>query len=243
MRTAAVIIIGNEILSGKFADENGPYLIGRLRALGVRLRRLVVVEDTLDELSEEIRGCAERHDLVFTTGGVGPTHDDITMDAVAAAFGVPVVERADLIEMFERYAGGPINAATRRMASIPDGSELWWEGALRFPVVVKENVHIFPGVPSFMRLKFEAIAARFADTPVHTARVTTRERESDIAARLSQAVARWPAVEIGSYPRFEAETWHVIVTLEGPDPGAVEACRAWLAGSLEPVQLSRGDLS
>lgn len=233
MKSAAVIIIGNEILSGKFQDRNGPYFIKRLRELGVALQRLVVVPDDLEVISEELRLCTRRHDLVFTTGGIGPTHDDITLQAVAHAFGVPLVERPELVQLL-KDRGKPINEASRRMTRVPQGSELIWPEALRFPLVMINGVHIFPGVPSFMQMKFEAVAERWRGPTVFTARVVTDEREEQIAARLEQAVVRWPGVDVGSYPRFEDGPWHVIVTLEGTAEAEVEASRAWLAGELAP---------
>ncbi|MCB9791804.1 MAG: competence/damage-inducible protein A [Alphaproteobacteria bacterium] len=234
MQTAAVIIIGNEILTGKFADENGPYLIRRLRELGVRLGRLLVIPDELPVLAEEIRRASEAFDIVITTGGVGPTHDDVTMRGVAEAFGVDLAENAEMIELFEEYRGAPLSEPTRRMACLPEGAELVWGDGIRFPLVVVRNVHILPGVPAFMQMKFESVAERWRSRPPTTARVTTSEPETAIAHRLEAAVARWPSVEIGSYPRYESLPYHVIVTLEGQVPEDVEACRAWLAEQLAP---------
>ncbi len=234
MKTASVLIIGDEILAGKYPDENSPYLIRRLRQLGVRLCRLQVLPDDPAVIATAIREATVEADWVFTTGGVGPTHDDRTMEAVALAFGVPLVSHPDLREVLASFfPEGPTEAALR-MALIPEGSELWWDGEVRFPLIVMRGVHVLPGVPSILRLKFEAAAHRWQGTAFTTARLTSLEKEVDIAARLEQAQALWPAVAIGSYPRLEERPRHVVVTLEGHDDGAVEACRAWLRNALEP---------
>lgn len=239
MRSAAVIIIGNEILTGKFIDENGPFLIRRLRELGVPLRRLVVVPDETALIVDEVRRCAAGHDVVISTGGVGPTHDDITMPAIAEAFGVPLVEHEGLVEMWRRRHGADPNVAALRMARLPEGVELFWTTELRFPVVRMRNVFVLPGVPSLMRAKFDAIAEQLRGQPVHVARVITDEDEVDIAERLETAVARWPTVEIGSYPRFEDGPHHVIIALESRSAEDLESCRAFLAACLKPFSPDR----
>ena len=238
MKTAALIIIGNEILTGKFADENSPYLIRRLRELGVAVQRVAVVPDVAAVIADEVRRASAAHDLVFTTGGVGPTHDDITMESIAAAFDTVVEERPELVEVLRKKLTSPVNAAALRMALVPRGSEFWWDGGLIFPLVVKGNVHILPGVPSILKLKFEAVAERFkGHDAFHQARVVTREREIAIAARLEQALGRWPSIEIGSYPRYDEGPMHVIVTLEGAVREDVEAAARWLDSVLEPLDV------
>lgn len=228
MASAAVVIIGNEILSGKFADENAPYLIGRLRELGVDLGRVVVIPDEVEVIAAEVRACAERFDHVFTTGGVGPTHDDLTMLGVARAFAVELQRHPTLERVLHERMGERVNEAALRMAEVPAGAELWWDGEVRFPLVVVRNVAIFPGVPALLRLKFEAVAHRFQGVPLSLRRLWTAESEPAIADALTDAAARWPAVAIGSYPRFELVPPKVLVTLESRDVGALGACEAFL---------------
>ncbi len=235
MPTAAVVIIGNEILTGKYADENGPFFIRRLRELGVRLERLVVVPDLARTIADEVLRCSERYDLVFTTGGVGPTHDDITMESIALGFGVPALIHPELEGVLRSRMRSEVTEAALRMALVPEGAELLWDGEVRFPLVKVRNVYILPGVPRLVRLKFDAISERFRGPALHTARVQTSEFETDIADRLSRALELFPGVEIGSYPRFEEDPRHVVVTVEGLDPDRVEACRAWLAEALAPL--------
>ena len=228
MADAAVIIIGAEILSGKFADENGPYLITRLRELGVDLGRIVVIPDDPRVIAEEVRNCSGRYRWVFSTGGVGPTHDDQTFPAIAAAFGVPVVRHPLLAGVIAEKFGDRVSDAAWRMAEVPEGAELWWDGNVLYPQVVMRNVVIFPGVPRLVRLKFEAVAHRFSGVPVSTRRLSTLREETEIAGTLSAAAERWPMVSIGSYPRFEENPHRVIVTMEGRDALSLEACSDWL---------------
>lgn len=235
MPTAAVVIIGNEILTGKYADENGPFFIRRLRELGVRLERLVVVPDVAQTIADEVLRCSERHDLVFTTGGVGPTHDDITMESIALGFGVPALVHPELEAVLRARMKSEVTEAALRMALVPEGAELLWDGEVRFPLVKVRNVYILPGVPGLVRRKFDAVAHLFQGPALHTARVQTSEFETDIADRLSRALQLFSGVEIGSYPRFEEDPRHVVVTVEGLDADRVEACRAWLAGALAPL--------
>lgn len=228
MSSAAIIIIGNEILTGKFADENAPWLIGRLRSLGVDLGRIVTIPDTIEDIAHEVRTASARFDHVFTSGGVGPTHDDLTLPGVAAALGVPVVRHPELEGILRTRMGAACNEAALRMADLPEGAELWWEGQVRWPLVVARNVVIFPGVPALLRAKFDGVAHRFAGVPVQTVRLVTTATEPEIADLLTAASRRWEGVAIGSYPRFETSPRTVIVTMESRDGAALAECERWL---------------
>lgn len=222
MPTAAVVIIGDEILSGKFPDENGPYLVGRMRALGCDLRRLAVVGDTLDAIGDEVARCAAVHDHVVTTGGVGPTHDDLTLEGVARAFGLGTELRPELVALLDRFglARTPTNL---RMATMPVGAELILAERASFPIVRVRNVWVFPGVPRLMRAKFEEIAPRFAGPLVRCVRVHVDRPETEIAGLLTEvAEVHAAAVAIGSYPREGAGEPQVIVTLESRDEQALD---------------------
>ena len=230
-RTAA-IIIGNEILTGKFADDNGPYMIRRFRELGADLVRLTVVRDDVTAIADEVRRCAAMADAVITSGGVGPTHDDVTLQGVAAAFGEELRLDEKMLGLLTGF-GLPDGEAARRMANVPESAELLWDDALSFPVVCVHGVYVLPGVPKLFRLKFDAIAQRFAGEPVLTARLHTPERETEIAKRLDDIQERFPTVEIGSYPRLGETTYRVIVTLESRDAEALERARAALQAVLD----------
>ncbi len=228
MPTAGIVIIGNEILTGKFADENAPWLVQRLRGLGVDLGRISTIPDTLDDIASEVRSFSTRFDWVFTSGGIGPTHDDLTYLGVATAFGAPLVRHPEIAEMLTQKLGARCNEAALRMAEVPEGAELWWDGGFAYPLVVFRNVVIMPGVPGLLRHKFESVAHRFEGIPVSTDRITTLASEPEIAGVLGEAAARWPAVAIGSYPRFEEKPPVVIVTMESRDTGSLAACGEFL---------------
>jgi molybdenum cofactor synthesis domain-containing protein len=235
MPTAAFIAIGDEILAGKFADENSPFMIKRLREQGVDLKRVVIVSDNLQDIADEIRRCAKAYDHVFTSGGVGPTHDDITLEAVAMAFDEALILFDDIVRILNARYPGTIPEPALRMALLPESAKLHWEEGLKFPLVTAHNVVIFPGVPSFLRIKFEAGAHYWVGEPFHLAQVLSWRSEVEIADILSEAQARWPGLSVGSYPRFEAKRFHVLATIEGRDSEAVEACRAWIAGTLDAL--------
>jgi len=233
MPTAAAIIIGNEILTGKFADENGPFLVERLRTLGVDLLRVVTLADDRDAIAREVAHCSQHFDVVFTSGGVGPTHDDVTLESVAQAFGVPAVPAQPLVDILA--AAGLTDPHALRMATVPEGTDLLWEADATYPVLRMRNVYVLPGVPPLFRAKFELVAYRFAGEQVHTARLFTDERETAIAARLSDAQDAHPDVDIGSYPRFGEGPWRVIVTLESRDEDALVRADAALRQVLHLV--------
>ena len=233
MPAVGAIIIGNEILSGKFADENTPWLIGRCRSLGLDLVRISVIPDVVDGIAEEVARCSAALDFVFTTGGVGPTHDDVTMRGIAAAFGAPLVRHPELAAIIARKLGDRATEAAMRMADVPEGCELWDDGMI-FPLVVMRNVCIFPGVPSLLKRKYDAVAYRFGGVPVSTARLETAAAESDIADRLTAAAARWPTVAIGSYPHLDHKPYTVTIALDSRDPDALAGCLAELRDALAP---------
>ncbi len=229
MPTAAVLIIGDEILTGKFTDENGPFLIGRLRALGCDLRRLVVVSDTVEAIAEEVAR-ASGFDHVITTGGVGPTHDDVTFEGVAAGLRRPLVIAPELVALLGR-AGLPPTDTNLRMCRVPAGYELVY-GRSSFPVVRAGNTWVFPGVPSLLQKKFEDVADAFRGVPVATARRSTRRRETDLAPALTAVAERFPTVTIGSYPRWSGgegmREEELVLTLESRDPDALSRAVAAL---------------
>jgi molybdenum cofactor synthesis domain-containing protein len=219
--TAGIVIIGDEILTGKFADENAVFLIGELRALGVELRRIVVIPDVLDDIAATVTELAARFDHVFTSGGVGPTHDDVTMAGIARGFGTRVVREPVLEERIRAYWGDKLEAPNLRIADVPEGAELVYGKDQVWPVVAYRNVYILPGVPALFRRKFIDIRDRFRSIPMTTARVYLDAEEGQIAGDLDAVVAAFPAVRIGSYPRFSERDFQVLITLEGHGPDEV----------------------
>ncbi len=238
-KTAAVVIIGNEILTGKTRDENACFLIGELHGLGVALRRIVTVPDDVRVIADEVRACAAKFDYVFTSGGVGPTHDDVTIEAVAAAFERPVVRYPNLVSVIRGFFGNHTDEARLRMADAPEGSELIYSAATEWPVLATGNVYILPGVPEIFRAKFLAIRERFRAAPYHTKLIFTNEDEFDLAPRLNRVACENPGVAIGSYPNFDSGDYRVKITVEGNVAEAVERAGALLVELLNPAAVVR----
>jgi molybdenum cofactor synthesis domain-containing protein len=241
--TAGIVIIGDEILSGKFAEENAAFLIGELRALGVGLRRVTMIPDELDDIAATVTELARRFDHVFTSGGVGPTHDDLTMAGIARGFGTEVVRHPELERRVRAYWGEALAEPNLRLADVPAGAELVYGKDQIWPVVAYRNVYILPGVPALFRRKFIDIRDRFRAEPIAVARVYVDADEGQIAGDLDAVVAAHPAVKIGSYPRFSERDFRVMVTLEGRLAGDVAAAQAMLVARLGAAVVRREEPS
>ena len=225
-KTAGIILIGNEILSGKIQDANAVYLCRELRTLGVDVRRISVIPDEVQLIAEEVVVFSREFDAVFTSGGVGPTHDDVTIEGVARAMTVPVVRHPALVALLERHYRGKVTEAALRMAEIPEGAELVGGETVRFPTVMMRNVYVLPGVPEIFRAKFEALRERFRDQPIHLTNVFVSIGEGTLADYLNRLLADFPLLQLGSYPEFSNPEYKVKVTLESRDRGYVERALA-----------------
>ncbi|HET8578723.1 MAG TPA: molybdopterin-binding protein [Methylomirabilota bacterium] len=222
-KTAGIILIGNEILSGKIADANASYLCRELRLLGVEVRKISVIPDEVAVIAEEVGQFHQDYDVVFTSGGVGPTHDDVTIEGVARALGVPVVKDPRLVKLLEGFYRGPLNEARLKMAEVPEGAELMTDGALVFPAVVVRNIYILPGVPEIFRQKFEALRERFREAPFFLCSVFVNIGEGTLADHLNELLREHPQLLLGSYPEFSNPEYKVKVTLESKDRDYLEA--------------------
>ena len=238
--TAAIILIGNELLSGKVADTNATYLIGRLRELGVRLRRVSIVADASQDIQTEVRFASDMADHVFTSGGIGPTHDDITVESIANGFEVRAVVNPDLEAGLRAHFGDRLTADHLRMARVPEGAHLIHGGKLRFPVICFRNVYILPGVPEIFRDKFESIAERFRGQPMALRSIYINADEGTIA-QLLRDVEGQHTVSIGSYPRIDDADHRVRLTVEGTSPLVVDRAADTLIAALRPSRVVRFD--
>jgi molybdenum cofactor synthesis domain-containing protein len=236
-KSAAIIVIGNEILTGKSEDQNASYLIKELYKLGVALRRVVIIPDDTDDIVNAVRECSARFDYVFTSGGIGPTHDDLTIPSIARAFDREMVRHPELESLIRGYFGDETDEKRLRLADVPAGSHLVGGSAMSWPVVATENVYILPGVPEFFRRKFDCIRDRFEAEPFYVRMVFTREEELDIAPRLDEVAAAHTDVEIGSYPVFGGEDYRVKITIEAKEKTAVERAQKALLDQLKPEQV------
>jgi molybdenum cofactor synthesis domain-containing protein len=205
--TAALVVIGDEILSGRTQDKNIAQLATWLNEQGIRFGEVRVVPDDHERIGEAVNALRERYDYLFTTGGIGPTHDDITVDAVAAALGVPVVvhpEARQILVDYYRDRPGGLTDARLRMARTPEGAELLRNPNSGAPGIKIDNVYILAGVPSIAASMLEALSGKLeGGRPVVSVTVGARAPESDVADLLRETEQAHPGVAIGSYPFFK----------------------------------------
>lgn len=206
MSTACLIIIGNEILSGRTHDKNLAYLAEKLNTVGVRLMEARVIPDIEATIVATVNECRATYTYLFTTGGIGPTHDDITAASIAKAFGVPLVRHPEAVRLLsESYAerGVELNAARLRMADVPEGATLIPNAATAAPGFKIGNVHVMAGVPRIMQSMLDTILPTLqGSATMHSVSFTTDLPEGTIADGLAAIQQQFPAVEIGSYPHF-----------------------------------------
>jgi molybdenum cofactor synthesis domain-containing protein len=205
--TAALVVIGDEILSGRTQDKNVAQVALWLNQHGIRLTEVRIVPDDVGRIAETVNELRAAHDYLFTTGGIGPTHDDITVDAMASAFGVPVVvlpEARKILEEYFRDRPGGLTEARLRMARVPQGAELIANPSSGAPGVKMGNVFILAGVPGIAASMLEALTGKLeGGLPIVSVTVGARAPESDVADLLRETEAANPGVAIGSYPFFK----------------------------------------
>lgn len=232
-RTAALLLIGNELLTGKIQDANVQPLARTLRALGVTLRLCTIVPDDVLSIVMELNRLRDGFDVVFTSGGIGPTHDDVTIEAVARAFGVNLMTNADLASRLGHVYGAKLNDTHLLMARVPDGAVLLGNEDLAWPIVCKGNVWALPGIPELFRSKLTIVrqylrgASRF-----YSAWVTLSSDESSIKSELDAVAQACPDVEIGSYPKWFDPEYKTKVTFDGTDQARVDQALGMLLDRL-----------
>ena len=221
-RSAALVVIGNEILSGKVQDSNAYFAARELRSAGVALTRIAVVPDDLTAIADEVIYCSRHFDFVLTSGGVGPTHDDITMEGVARAFGRKLVTHPDLERLIKQHMGERANQASLKMAEVPEGAILNDVGDIRFPTVQIENVYVLPGIPQLFEAKLTALKPRFSADPYFIRAIYTNSIESTLAEHLNATLSLYPLLMLGSYPKIGNPEYRVKLTLESKDSEYLE---------------------
>ena len=232
MATASIVTIGNELVSGDTLNTNGSWLAARLEALGVDVLLIASLPDEEERVAALVRAQAAEADVVLVTGGLGGTPDDITREAIAAAFEVPQAEQPEVAERLRaRFRGDPDYVT--RWAQLPAGSRALENPLGGAPGFVIGNVYVLPGLPSEMEAMFETVAAELGGgSPIGSWRRTYRTTESRIVSILEAGGERYPAVKVGSYPSFGAEGTFVEVVLKSSDPAALAAAQAWFEQAL-----------
>ncbi len=223
--TAALVVIGEEILSGRTADENISYIAGYLARAGISLREVRVVPDVEEEIAGTVNALRPKFTYVFTTGGIGPTHDDVTTDAIAKAFGVEVVLDPDAVAALERhFSKGELTPARLRMARVPAGATLIGNAISRAPGYRIANVIVMAGVPRIMQVMLDAVLPSLdKGRPILTRAVRIDAPEGDVAEPLAALQAAHPDVQIGSYPFFEKKRLGTYIVLRSTEAQALQA--------------------
>ena len=222
MKTAGIVIIGNEILSGKVKDLNSSYLCQELRMLGVEVRQIITIPDVREIIAQTVVDFSERYTWVFTSGGIGPTHDDITVASIADGFGEDLFESPQIMEIIKNYHGNNMTNAHRRMAMIPKGAKLIKTLEGRPPQLQFKNIFIFPGIPEFLKSRFSNIKESFRTTPIVLKEIYLNADEGKIASMLDSTIEAYPNLMLGSYPKFSGTDYKVKLTLECRDSAYLE---------------------
>lgn len=238
-KTAGIIIIGNEVLSGKTQDINSHFFCTELRRLGVEVRKISTITDEIDLIGQEVADFSKRFDYVFTSGGVGPTHDDVTIDGIAHGFGLKVVRHPDIERRMRQRLGNQLNEARLRMAHVPEGATLLATEAMFAPIIKIHNVFIFPGIPRILQERFHAIKERFRDAPYFLKNVYVRYGEGIIAEMLNTLLVKFPELMLGSYPVLDVPDYKVKVTLESKDPAYLDQALQTFVASLPDDAVQR----
>jgi molybdopterin-biosynthesis enzyme MoeA-like protein len=231
--SAAFLLIGNELLSGKVAEANLQPLAQLLRRRGIELQRVVAVADQIDIIAQELAALSAAHTWVFTSGGVGPTHDDVTIEGVAKAFGVATVLAPSLVTMLRTHYAGRLNDGHLRMAKIPESADLLVSGDITWPTVRMRNVWVLPGIPEVFRMKLAVVAAHLPAHAEYISRaVYINTEESALVAWIDETVRSFPSVEIGSYPKWFDTTYKTKITFDGRDAALLDAALAAFVSGL-----------
>ena len=245
--TAAVLLIGDELLSGSIQDENLAHISKTLEQRGIRVRETRIVPDTEIEIVDAVNALRNRYDYVFTTGGVGPTHDDITSDSIAAAFGVKNVVQQSVFDLIQGYLdskGVEFTAAAQRMAYAPEGSEIIHSQDSIVPGYRIDNVFVMAGVPRIMKMMLHAIVEKLQiGSQILSREVHANVSEGEIAAELERIQNGHPDIALGSYPQdldSRRSNYRVVFVVRGTDEAEIgqvcdEILSACLAGGYEAV--------
>ena len=221
-RSCALVVVGNEILSGKVQDSNAFFAARELRKIGVALARIATIPDELALIAGEVAYCARNFDFVITSGGVGPTHDDLTMEGVARAFNRRLVTNPALAQLIREHSRERPLDAVLKMAEVPEGAILNEGGDVRFPTVQIENVYVLPGIPQLFEAKLRALSSRFATDPFFMRAIYLTAGEGTIAEHLNDCMRNFPDLMLGSYPRIGDPDYRVKLTLESKDAEYLE---------------------
>jgi molybdopterin-biosynthesis enzyme MoeA-like protein len=209
--------------------------------LASKCKRISTIQDEIDLIGREVAEFSKRFDFVFTSGGIGPTHDDVTIEGIAHGFDVKVVCHPDIEKRMRQRLGADLNEARLRMANVPEGATLLCADAPFAPIVTIRNVYIFPGIPKILQERFHAIKERFREAPYFLKNVYVKHGEGIIAAMLNGLLVKFPQLMLGSYPVLDLPDYKVKVTLESKDAGYLDQALKTFVASLPKDSVHRID--
>lgn len=222
-KRVGIIIIGDEILSGLVQDSNALFMVKELRQKGMDVRRVSFIKDDVDDIAREVKIFSETFDYVFTSGGIGPTHDDVSIEGISKAFNVRTVINEQLRAVLEKMFKTTLTPEQLRMAEVPEGAEVIPDETIGLPLIRYKNVYIFPGIPELLKKKFFVIEKMlFTDNPPLIKKVYIKEFESKVAPILNEIVKNHRNVKIGSYPFMNIEDYTIMITLESYESNSLQ---------------------
>lgn len=232
----AIAVIGDEVLAGEVLDTNSNWLAQQIFKLGHSLQRIIVLPDNEQVLLKELRLLADNYDLVITTGGIGPTCDDITIEVMSKLTNRPLVFHPEVIEAMNRFRPMPLLEGRKKMATLPEGARLLYAPNSGAPGFWIDNFIVLPGVPDIMKPMFEAIMPELQSEPIYKAEVKTNLRESELSEAMKEVVALFPEVKIGSYPKKTDSGYYVLLILRGRNQQKVLEAQSKLQEKIRAIE-------
>lgn len=240
-KTAGIVIIGNEILSGTVRDRNAVFMARELQLRGIKLCQISVVPDDVDEIARVVKEFSKRFHYVFTSGGLGPTHDDVTIEGISKAFGVQPVVNEGLKKLLHERFGETLSTEKLKIARIPRGAELIFDKALKFPLIRFSNIYIYPGVTKILEKQFFITSQHLDGRQAFLVRIYIDERESEMAPFLNKIIRGNIGINIGSYTVMEKDHFLILLTLESSSEKILNAMLAKLIHEFPKEKIMRVD--
>lgn len=212
-----IIIIGNELLSGQIRDENGYFLARELTNTGFKIEKIIFLPDDKGIISKELSENYPKYDYIFVTGGIGPTHDDVTLEAVAKAFNKKLVVLPQLVKIISDYFKDDLTSADLKMASVPENTELITFDELEFPILKYEKIYLLPGIPEILRKKVKCLLRNLSFKKIYKKIIEIKCREGLIAEYISNIVKQYNGISIGIYPKLIGKSNILTIVIKGDD--------------------------
>ncbi len=232
----ALVIIGQEILNGKVADTNSAYVIRRLHELGAVLGTITIIPDDIDMIAETVKALSKRYDFVITSGGIGPTHDDVTMAGVAKGLGQELIRHPYLKTLVGRFHKvADLTAAQLRLAEVPANAQLIVHSSEEYPQIYVDNIYMLPGIPQLFEQRFEDLIDKFQVITTYQDSITVKGMETEFTAVLNRAVRLHPKVTFGSYPKLidgEQDAYLVKITLDSNSAEELSKAKEFLLSNI-----------